>query len=582
MTSPAFAYLRALIEDPLSNFKQLGLSDTILEVLEQIGFENPTEIQEKAIPLLLENEESDFIGLAQTGTGKTAAFGLPLLDLLDPGERETQALIMAPTRELGQQIARQLEEFSKNNSNINIVAVYGGANIATQIKALRHPTQVVVATPGRLLDLIRRRAVHLDHVRHVVLDEADEMLNMGFKEDIDQILDHTNEDRSIWLFSATMPPAIRRIVQKYMDSPLEAIVNAAGTSNKDITHQFTVVKGINKLKALRRFLDIYPEMRGVLFCRTKRETEQIAEDLNALGYNVGALNGDMSQQQRDRVMKMFKKRSMQLLIATDVAARGIDVKDLSHVIHHSLPDQMEYYTHRSGRTGRAGNKGISLSFIGAREIRKIGALEHHLQVKFERVLIPNSDEVLQRRIAHWADFVRNITVHEQADQILEGLEEKFADLDKDDLLRRLVSTQMDHLLSQDGSQEDLNVETGIRKKVKPKVDLGDSHRFYINLGMIDGLTKADLVNFLSDVSGVKRKYIQNISLLKNCAYFNVDASKSKGFGDTFAGIEMDGRPLRVNRDHGSAPSHKKRSDHEPRKFKANMRKKKRGKGKKKK
>ena len=317
----------------------------------------------------------------------------------------------------------------------------------------------------------------------------------------------------------------------------------------------------------------------MLFCRTKRETEQIAEDLDAMGYNVAALNGDMSQQQRDRVMKMFKKRSMQLLIATDVAARGIDVKDLSHVIHHSLPDQMEYYTHRSGRTGRAGNKGISLAFIGSREIRKIGALEHHLQAKFERVLIPNADEVLQRRIAHWADFVCNTEVHEQAEDILEGLEDKFADLDKEDLLKRLVSTQLERLLLQDGSQEDLNVNTGLRKKAVPKVDTGDSHRFYINLGSIDGLTKSDLVHFLSEVSGIKRKYIQNISLLKNCAYFNVDATKSKGFGDTFAGIEMDGRPLRVNRDHGPTSSIKKKSSQGPRKFKATVRKKKRGKGK---
>ncbi|MEM1000803.1 MAG: DEAD/DEAH box helicase [Bacteroidota bacterium] len=544
----------------MHTFKELGLSETILDVLEQIGFETPTEVQAQAIPMLLENEATDFIGLAQTGTGKTAAFGLPLLDLLDPTEKATQVLIMAPTRELGKQIAQQLEDFSRNNGSVHILAVYGGEPISKQIKALRRPVQILVATPGRLLDLIRRNAVHLENVRHVVLDEADEMLNMGFKEDIDAILEHTGEERAIWLFSATMPPAIRRIVTKYMQAPLEVVVNSTEISNKDITHQYVVTKVADKLDALRRFLDIHPEMRGVLFCRTKRETEQIAQELGAIGYDVAALNGDMSQQQRDKVMKLFKARSMQLLIATDVAARGIDVKDLSHVLHHSLPDQMEYYTHRSGRTGRAGKKGISLAFINPREQRKIVALERRIRIQFEKVQVPSAAEVLSRRINNWANLIVNTKVHAQAESVLASLGDQFAELTKEELLQRLISTQLDHLMLQEGNQGDLNAGGGPRRKEpragKSGSDSGaaEAHRFFINLGMIDGVTKADLIHFLSDVSGVKRKFIQQVALKKNCAFFNVAAAKSAGFGEKFDGIEIDGRMLRVNRDQGPAPS----------------------------
>ncbi len=557
----------------MSKFNELGLSDNILEVLEKIGFEEPTPIQEKAIPMLLTNDHTDFIGLAQTGTGKTAAFGLPLLDLIDESSSHTQALIMAPTRELGQQIAQQLVEFAKNNGKLNIEVVYGGTPIVNQIRALKKAVQIVVATPGRLLDLIRRRAVQLEHVEYVILDEADEMLNMGFKEDIDAILEHTGDEAAIWLFSATMPAAIRRIVKKYMDAPLEAVVNTTEISNKDIIHQFVVTKASNKLMALRRFLDIQPDMRGVLFCRTKRETEQIAEELGAIGYNVAALNGDLSQVQRDKVMKMFKTRSMQLLIATDVAARGIDVKDLTHVIHHSLPDQIEYYTHRSGRTGRAGNKGISLVFINPREVRKISSIEKFIKVQFEQVQIPSHGQVMSSRINHWADFIINTKVHSEAETILTELHGQFEHLTKEDLLKRLISTQLDHLMLQEGSKHDLN-ESGkerkpIGKPIKRKKDSGGvqassagGSRYFINVGTIDGVTQADLIHFISDIAGIDRKSLGSISLQKNCAYFDVESKHEKGLGDKFKGIEIDGRPIRVNRD-----TDKNRPKKEKKKFK---------------
>jgi ATP-dependent RNA helicase DeaD len=351
----------------LNNFKKLGLSTSILEVLDQMGFTDPTPIQIKAIPQLLQNDPTDFIGIAHTGTGKTAAFGLPLIDLVDEDNRQIQALIMAPTRELGQQIAQHLNDFSEKHKRLKVEVVYGGADISRQIKSLKNPTHILVATPGRLLDLINRRAVSLEGVSYIVLDEADEMLNMGFKDDIDQILSFASDFRSIWLFSATMPPEIRKIVKKYMEKPIEVSINSQEKINTDISHKYVTTKTSNKIPALRRFLDMQPDMRGILFCRTKRETQQIADELSSFGYGVEALHGDLTQAQRDAVMKRFRARSMQLLIATDVAARGIDVNDLTHVLHHTLPDQLEGYTHRSGRTGRAGKKGVSLAFINPRE-----------------------------------------------------------------------------------------------------------------------------------------------------------------------------------------------------------------------
>ena len=530
----------------MNPFGQLGLSSSVTEIINKLGFEKPTPIQQKAIPLLLENDPTDFIGLAQTGTGKTAAFGLPLIDLIDVEDSATQALIMAPTRELGQQTAQQLVSFASNNDRLNVEVVYGGANISTQIKALRRPTQIIVATPGRLLDLINRKSVKLGEVRYVVLDEADEMLNMGFKEAIDEILSHIPEERAIWLFSATMPPDIRRIVKKYMEAPKEVTVNSAEKSNKDISHQFIVTKTAHKIAALRRFLDLQPDMRGIMFCRTKRETQQIAEDLGDIGYGVEALHGDLSQGQRDAVMKRFKNRSMQLLIATDVAARGIDVNNLTHVIHHTLPDQLESYTHRSGRTGRAGKKGISLAFINPREGRRITELEKSVNVTFEKVDVPSMEELKSKRIHHWANLIINTKVDDQADNILESLGSTFEELTKEDLLKRLITTQLDHLMVQ-GEVEDLNEHKESSRRDK-RSEKKDTHRYFINIGSMDGVTKGDLVHFISDIARIDRNFITGMNLQKTCAFFDVDKSKDKGFGDKFKGVEVEGRYIRVNRD----------------------------------
>jgi len=529
----------------LNKFSKLGLSSSILEVLDQIGFETPTPVQEKSIPLLLTKNRTDFIGLAQTGTGKTAAFGLPLIDLIDSDDKTTQALIMAPTRELGQQTAKQLVDFSRNNRNLNVEVVYGGAAITNQIKALKKPTQIVVATPGRLLDLIKRKAIKLDNVRYVVLDEADEMLNMGFKEDIDKILSFTLEERSLWLFSATMPSDIRKIIKKYMDSPVEVSVITDEKSNKDITHKYIITKTANKVPAIRRFMDIQPEMRGIMFCRTKRGTQEIADELGALGYGVEALHGDLSQAQRDAVMRRFKTRAMQMLIATDVAARGIDVSDLTHVIHHTLPDQLESYTHRSGRTGRAGKKGISLAFINPREGRRITELENKNKIKFEKIEVPSIDQLKSSRINNWANLIINTKVDSKADDILHDLHGQFAHLDKEDILKRLITTQLDHLMVS-GSEDDLNETAGRSAGSRSRSAKSGFNRYFVNIGMIDGVTKPDLIHFLSDVSGISRKYFGDLSLQKNCAFVEVDSSHDKKLSESFVGIEVEGRSIRVN------------------------------------
>ena len=528
----------------------------MIEVLEKLGYEQPTPIQEQAIPMLLGNNPTDFIGLAQTGTGKTAAFGLPLVELIDTDSRAIQALIMAPTRELGQQTAKQLVSFASNDRKLNVECVYGGANIATQIKAMKGPVQILVATPGRLLDLMKRKAVRLDDVKYVVLDEADEMLNMGFKEDIDAILEHTPEERVTWLFSATMPSEIRRIVKKYMDSPLEVHINSEQKTNEDISHAYVVTKATNKIPALRRFLDVQPEMRGILFCRTRRETQQIADDLGDMGYSVEALHGDLSQGQRDAVMKRFKTRSMQLLIATDVAARGIDVNDLTHVLHHTLPDQLESYTHRSGRTGRAGKKGISLAFINSREGRKLSELEKKIKVKFERVEVPNIDEIQNIRMETWAKQLLKTPIDERAPGIMAEVEPSLGKLSKEDLLLRLISSQLEQLIGSGGHGGDLNEHASASSRGESRNS--KPNRFFINVGVMDGLDRNDILYFLSDISGVNRKYFTDLSLQKNCTFFDVDMGHVEGFEGRFDGIEVDGRNIRVNKDDDDNRSQKPR------------------------
>ncbi len=535
----------------MSNFSKLGLSPNTIDVLDQLGFEQPTQVQEQAIPLLLQNAPCDFIGLAQTGTGKTAAFGLPLMDLIDSDQPYTQALIMSPTRELGQQTAKQLEDFSLNHKNLNVEVVYGGAAILNQIKALRRPTQIVVATPGRLLDLIKRKAVKLDNIRYVVLDEADEMLNMGFKDAIDEILSYTPDFKATWLFSATMPPEIRKIVKKYMSHPKEVTINREEKSNRDIFHKYVMTKTVNKLPALRRFLDLQPEMRGVMFCRTRRETQQIAEELSSQGYNAEALHGELSQQQRDNVMKRFKSKSIQLLVATDVAARGIDVDDLTHVLHHTLPDQLESYTHRSGRTGRAGKKGISLAFINPREGRKITELEKKIKVKFEHIEVPGVGSITEQRVKNWVEAIVKTETNQKANEIFKAVESEFDHLSKSDILKKLIASQIENLVK-GGEESNLNEKVGGSPE---KRDKGRFNRYFINIGSIDGMSKKELISYVSEITRVDAKFFGDLSLQKNCSYFEIDKRYDNDISSRFRNVHLDGRSIRMNRED--------RSDREP-------------------
>ncbi len=542
----------------MKTFKDLGLSPNTLKALEDLGFAEPTQIQVQAIPRLLEQDPTDFIGLAQTGTGKTAAFGLPLIDLIDVDQPVTQALIMAPTRELGQQIAAQLVEYSAHHGQLNVEVVYGGAAITNQIKALRKPTQMVVATPGRLLDLIKRKAIKLNNISHVVLDEADEMLNMGFKEAIDEILSYAPETRSTWLFSATMPPEIKRIVKKYMVEPIEVTINQEQKSNKDITHQYVITKSANKVAALRRFLDLQPDMKGVMFCRTRRETQEIADQLNDLGYSSEPLHGELSQQQRDAAMKRFKARSMQLLIATDVAARGIDVNDLTHVIHHTLPDQLESYTHRSGRTGRAGKKGISLAFINPREGRKIEALERKLSVKFHQIEVPNIASIEKGRLTNWANTIVNAPVDAKSEKLYDSVKASFDAYSKEYILKKIIVSQLSQLVL-DGEEHDLNEATG---GSPDRRDKSKFNRYFINLGSIDGMSKSEVASFVSEIGQVSKKFIGDIVLKQNHSFFELDKRYDRGVTDRFNKVTFNGRDIRMNRDNDrseEAPKSKKKA-----------------------
>ncbi|MBT8231858.1 MAG: DEAD/DEAH box helicase [Saprospiraceae bacterium] len=446
----------------MSTFNEMGLSDEVLQVLEDLGFETPTEIQKMSIPYLLE-AYNDFIGLAQTGTGKTAAFGIPLLERIDPDFDATQALVLAPTRELGQQIAQQLDQFGKYLKKVNVLPVYGGAAISNQIRALKRATQhIIIATPGRLIDLIKRKAIKLDQIHVIVLDEADEMLNMGFKEDIDEILSFTPEDKMTWLFSATMPDPIKKIVKKYMDDPYEVKVDQKTKVNTNIDHQFIVVKQSNKSEALKRILDLNANMRGVVFCRTKRDTQELAEELLKRNYKADALHGDLSQAQRDRVMKRFKEHDLQVLIATDVAARGIDVQDLSHVIHFTLPDDAAYYTHRSGRTARAGKKGVSMAFINGREFYRINRLQKELDISFTKMDIPSNEAIVDIRIENWCNDLKELDAEKVNAELLEKTSLLLDEMSKEDLLKKMLYLELKSLhLGRSGDlNEDIEKDRG--------------------------------------------------------------------------------------------------------------------------
>ncbi|HMF71812.1 MAG TPA: DEAD/DEAH box helicase, partial [Flavitalea sp.] len=430
----------------MMTFEGLGLSAALVQATDALGFTNPTPIQEQAIPVLLSGTK-DLVGLAQTGTGKTAAFGLPLLQLIDAAQKHPQALVICPTRELCIQIVSEVELFKKFMPAVHVVAVYGGTSIGLQIRDLKRGVQIVVATPGRLIDLIERKAINLEQISYVVLDEADEMLNMGFQEDIEFILNNTPKREATWLFSATMPPEIKRVSKKYMKTPVEITVGTKNTANKNVDHQFYVSSAHHRYETLKRIIDFIPGIYGIIFTRTKVDAQSIAEKLTREGYNIDALHGDLTQQQRDKVMGEFREKTLQLLIATDVAARGIDVKDVSHVINYELPDDIEVYTHRSGRTGRAGNTGICMSIVHSREVGKLRQIERMVQVPFHKLEIPTGKDVCRKQFFHFMEKLLNADIsHGDYETYVPMLQEKFADVSKEDVLKRVAAMEFDRFL----------------------------------------------------------------------------------------------------------------------------------------
>lgn len=531
----------------MESFDGLGLSGQLVEAIRQLGFESPTPIQEKAIPILLKGNV-DLVGLAQTGTGKTAAFGLPLLQLVDDTNRTTQALIVAPTRELSVQITSDLERFSSSFMKLNIVTIYGGASISEQIRKVRRGAHIIVATPGRLIDMLSRKVVDLSSIKYVVLDEADEMLNMGFKEDIDEILSTTPKEKNVWLFSATMPREVREIAKNYMQSPQEITMGERNQGNENIDHQFIMVDERDKYLALKRFVDYAPDIFGVIFCRTKIDTQKIAEHLIKDGYSADSLHGDLTQQQRDRVMRNFKNKSLQLLVATDVAARGIDVTGITHVIHMNMPDEMEYYTHRSGRTARAGKKGISLAIVSKKEVGKIQQVERGLKRKFTRIQVPTGDEVCQAKLLALVLKVKQVEINEEEiDSFLPEVYHELKDLSKEDIIKRFASIEFNRFLEYYRDARDLNksdrTKTYEADGGRDRTTTGD--RIFINVGKMDGLEKGNLLELICDFGEVKSAAIGKIDLLGAYSFFEIEKEFTEQVMKGFEGVELRGRKVRL-------------------------------------
>ena len=547
----------------MNAFEALGLNENIVQAVTDLGFSTPTPIQEQAIPVLISGTK-DFVGLAQTGTGKTAAFGLPLLHLINAADKFPQALIVCPTRELCLQITNDLSDFRKHSKGIAVEAVYGGASIVMQIRNLKKGVQIVVATPGRLIDLIERKAIDLQKVKYVVLDEADEMLNMGFRDDIDFVLKNTINRESIWLFSATMPAEVRAISKNFMDSPKEITVGKKNSGNVNIDHQFFVAPAHSRYETLKRLIDFNPGMYGIIFTRTKADAQDISERLSKAGYEIEALHGDLTQQQRDRVMGRFRTKALQLLIATDVAARGIDVDGITHVINYELPDDMEVYTHRSGRTGRAGKTGICQSICHSRETFKIRGLEKMVNAQFHKLDIPSGKDVCRKQFFAFMDkLIQTDISHGDYETYLPDLMEKFASVSKEEILQRVAALEFDHFLKYYENAEDLNAKDQRRperrkdfidadraggKTERPSFNRRDNGytRLFINLGTKDGFYKASFLQFILDESNLKKESLGKIDLRDMNTWVEIDSADAGRMIKSLDGKKYNNRTIRMN------------------------------------
>ncbi len=537
-------------------FNELEIAPEIIKGLDDLGFEVPMPIQEKVIPILL-NETKDLIGLAQTGTGKTAAFGIPILQQLDLQKRKTQALVLSPTRELCIQIARDLESYAKYMRGASILPVYGGASIETQIRGLKKGAHIVVATPGRMLDLIRRKQTDFSQVKTVILDEADEMLNMGFRDELDGILAETPDTKRTGLFSATMPKEIRDISSRYMHDPDEVTIKSKNRASDTLEHQFFVVSNSSRYQVLKRIVDFYPGIYGIVFCRTRRSTQEVADNLIQDGYNADALHGDLSQAQRDYVMQKFRRKNLTILVATDVAARGLDVTDLTHVIHYELPDDTETYIHRSGRTGRAGKAGISITLVATRRRHAIKSFERKIGNTFTRVKVPTGKEVCRNQLFNLIDRVEKAEVNEPLiEEYLPGIYQKFETLSREDLIKHFVSLEFNRFLDYYKGAGDLEITESAHQLSRSRTKgakgrkpfhgskNGDA-RFFINIGKTDKLTVPKLIGIIKEVTRSRNIPIGKIDILKNFSFFEVKKDAIDLLLKSFRKAYYKGRKLNV-------------------------------------
>jgi ATP-dependent RNA helicase DeaD len=532
-------------------FEELGLKSGVLKSLKTLGFETPTPIQQEAIPHLLK-EESDFVGLAQTGTGKTAAFGLPLVSKVEEGRKKPQGLVICPTRELCLQISKDIQNYSKF-LDVKTVAVYGGADIKRQIQDIKKGAQIIVATPGRLVDLTKRKAINLREIDWVVLDEADEMLNMGFKEELDHILNETPLERNVWLFSATMPKEVAQIAKNYMEQPLEVSIGHKNQTNENIEHIYFTVADRDRYSAVKRLIDFNPNIYGLIFCRTRRETAAVAEKLGKEGYSAEPLHGDLSQAQRDNVMRRFRTKTIQILVATDVAARGIDVDDITHVINYNLPDEIENYTHRSGRTARAGKHGESMVLVTPRESYKIKAIEKKIRTSFKKGSIPNAKEICEIQLMKLVDKV--ITTEVKEDDIAEFLPlvmKEFDGFSTEEVIKKFVSTEFNRFIEYYERSSDLNAKEGKgrdrdRGERRDRGSRNDENktRFFVNLGKRDGLNPGGLLRVVCDSTGLKSDKIGRIDILSSFSFFEADNELANDIIKKVNGADYEGNSVSV-------------------------------------
>ncbi len=557
-TDSCYPNLSTNNEMPMT-FSELGLRDELLQAIAEMGFVEPMPIQEQTIPALLERE-TDFVGLAQTGTGKTGAYGLPLLNRIEAGERVPQAVVLCPTRELCLQIVDDLRQFARHLKGFRIVAVYGGASISFQVNELRRGAQIVVATPGRLLDIIQRGAIDLGRIRVAVLDEADEMLDMGFQEDLERIMKALPEGRKTWMFSATMGKDVAGIARRYLHDPVEVTIGTRNQAAPNITHHCYTVHAPNRYASLRRILDMTPDLFGLVFRRTRRDTQELADMLARDGYAAEPLHGDLSQAQRDSVMGRFRRRSIRLLIATDVAARGIDVDDITHIVHYDLPDDIDVYTHRSGRTARAGKSGFSIVFVTPAERYRIGQMERRLKIHFVDQLVPDGAEVCRQRLLGMAERLATQTIDEEAlAPFLPAVDARLAALTREDLLKRLLADELARVKGAHVSHQNLNAgapaaSTARRgTQARPEREPGPMHTFEMNIGRADGINEGAIVRLVCENGGIQSRQIGSIRMNSTNTFFDVAADTAAQIRDGLRDAQLDGNAVKIrDADPGSA------------------------------